>query len=88
MHDSSLLQPASQIPQPHLLSAAERLILKHLHSVGGQAPLKSVCLSILPSNRQLLLRAIERLARRRAIEIRTGSNDLVVRLVREQEVQP
>jgi hypothetical protein len=66
MNDSSLLQPASQIPQPHLLSAAERLILKYLHSVGGQAPLKSVCLSILPANRQLLLRAIERLARRGA----------------------
>jgi hypothetical protein len=87
MNDSSLLQPASQIPQPHLLSAAERLILKHLHSVGGQAPLKSVCLSILPANRQLLLRAIERLARRGAIQVRAGSDDLVLRVVREQEVQ-
>lgn len=81
-----ILQPASQLPQPPLLSAAERLILKYLRSAGGAAPLKSLCLSVLPGNRQLLLRALDRLARRGEVVLKAdGTHDLTVRLAGRPE---
>lgn len=80
--DTPRLHHSGVASQSFLLAAAERVVVDYLRVAPRRqgVTLKALCFNVLPANRNLLLKAIEALAKRGAVQLRAIRGDILVRL--------
>ena len=81
--------PQPEDSQPVLHATAQQVVLEYLShpSRSGGVLLRTLVRKCLPYNRGLLMNTLERLAGAGVITMQPGGGDILVRLLREREVQ-